>query len=32
MAIADVPTDDVFMVGDNSIGEEQLGNWESHCK
>ncbi|CAH3132861.1 unnamed protein product [Pocillopora meandrina] len=29
---ADVPTDDVAIVGDNFTEEEQLSNLESHCK
>ncbi|RMX59128.1 hypothetical protein pdam_00009812 [Pocillopora damicornis] len=32
MPTADVPTDDVAIVGDNSTEEEQLSNSESHCK
>ena len=29
---ADVPIDDVAIVGDNFTEEEQLSNLESHCK
>lgn len=32
MPTVDVPTDDVIIVGDNSIEEEQQSNSESHCK
>ena len=32
MPTADVPTDDVAIVGENSTEEEQLSNSESHCK
>ena len=31
MPIADVPTDDVVVIGDISTEEEQLSNSESHC-
>ena len=31
MPTADVPTDDVVVIGDISTEEEQLSNSESHC-